>query len=256
VQELVADCARCSGLCCVVPAFARSADFAIDKPARTPCPNLRADHRCGVHDRLPELGFRGCTVYDCFGAGQQVTQVTFGGRDHRQAPGALDVFETMRALHELLWYLTQADERVPGAAGVLRAQLLDLTGQDAARLAGLDVRPWYGRTDAVLSAVSAQVRTPPGPDHRRADLAGRDLRRAGLRDADLRGSVLIGADLRGVDLGRADLLGADLRGADLRGADLGAALFVTRSQLAAARLDARTRTPPSPDHRIGGGPAG
>ncbi|HEY3438708.1 MAG TPA: pentapeptide repeat-containing protein, partial [Actinotalea sp.] len=36
--ELVADCSRCAGLCCVVPAFVRSADFAITKPAQTPCP--------------------------------------------------------------------------------------------------------------------------------------------------------------------------------------------------------------------------
>ncbi|RQX15913.1 oxetanocin A resistance protein, partial [Micromonospora arida] len=38
--QLRADCGRCFGLCCVVPAFAASADFAIDKPAGSPCPNL------------------------------------------------------------------------------------------------------------------------------------------------------------------------------------------------------------------------
>ena len=40
VVELRADCSRCVGLCCVAPAFARSADFAVDKPAGTPCTNL------------------------------------------------------------------------------------------------------------------------------------------------------------------------------------------------------------------------
>jgi hypothetical protein len=30
---LRADCERCFGLCCVAPAFAASADFAIDKDA-------------------------------------------------------------------------------------------------------------------------------------------------------------------------------------------------------------------------------
>nr|BFE68040.1 hypothetical protein GCM10020092_013410 [Actinoplanes digitatis] len=65
--ELRADCGRCAGLCCVAPAFARSADFAIDKPAGRPCPNLAEDFRCGIHERLPEKGFRGCVVFDCFG---------------------------------------------------------------------------------------------------------------------------------------------------------------------------------------------
>ena len=33
---LHADCARCAALCCVLPPFAASADFAIDKPAGRP----------------------------------------------------------------------------------------------------------------------------------------------------------------------------------------------------------------------------
>src|SRR5918994_4539018 len=85
-RELRADCAACVGLCCVAPAFAKSSDFAIDKPAGKPCPNLRTDFRCAVHEHLEERGFKGCTVFDCFGAGQHLTQETFGGRDWRSAP--------------------------------------------------------------------------------------------------------------------------------------------------------------------------
>src|ERR1700722_1356308 len=107
-----AECARCFGLCCVAPAFRASADFAITKPAGQPCPRLAADFGCGIHDALRPRGFPGCVVYDCFGAGQKVAQVTFGGRDWRQAPGSArqmyEVFAVMRQLHELLWYLTEA----------------------------------------------------------------------------------------------------------------------------------------------------
>ncbi|NUT37248.1 MAG: pentapeptide repeat-containing protein, partial [Hamadaea sp.] len=46
------------------------------------------------------------------------------------------------------------------------------------------------------------------------------------------------ADLRG-----ADLIGADMRGARLGGAVLTGALFLTQSQLDAARGDATTRLP-------------
>ncbi len=70
--RLQADCENCFGLCCVALPFAASADFAIDKDAGKPCENLQSDFRCGIHNSLRQRGFRGCTVYDCFGAGQKV----------------------------------------------------------------------------------------------------------------------------------------------------------------------------------------
>ena len=48
---LRADCSSCFALCCVVPAFAASSDFAIDKPAHRACPNLQGDLRCSIHAR-------------------------------------------------------------------------------------------------------------------------------------------------------------------------------------------------------------
>src|SRR5690606_37914114 len=77
-DPLTADCSRCAGLCCVALPFAASADFAVDKAAGTPCGHLQPDFRCGIHDGLREAGYPGCTVFDCFGAGQRVVQVTFG----------------------------------------------------------------------------------------------------------------------------------------------------------------------------------
>ncbi|CAM5481560.1 hypothetical protein SHIRM173S_07111 [Streptomyces hirsutus] len=82
------DCAQCFGLCCVALPFTASAAFAVDKEAGRPCRNLREDHRCGIHARLRQEGFSGCTVYDCFGAGQKVSQVTFGGEAAHPGPGA------------------------------------------------------------------------------------------------------------------------------------------------------------------------
>ena len=78
VADLRADCARCSALCCVALPYAASADFAYDKPAGRPCRHLDG-HACSIHAELPQRGFPGCTVFDCLGAGQQVTQHTYGG---------------------------------------------------------------------------------------------------------------------------------------------------------------------------------
>ncbi|WP_184186314.1 pentapeptide repeat-containing protein [Micromonospora parathelypteridis] len=250
--QLRADCARCFGLCCVVPAFAASADFAIDKPAGQPCPNLRPDHRCGIHDDLRQRGFPGCTVFDCFGAGQQVAQVTFGGRDWHDAPETLpamaEAFAVLRPLHELLWYLTEAAALpLPADLSVelerARAETATLTEGDPAQLRTLDVVAHRDRVNPLLSRASDAVRSPGGADHRGAQLFGADLRRVDLRRANLRGALLIGADLRGADLSLADVTGADLRGADLRAADLRTTLFLHQAQLDAARGDARTELP-------------
>jgi uncharacterized protein YjbI with pentapeptide repeats len=240
-----------------VPAFSASVDFAIDKPAEQPCPNLRPDSRCGIHSELRPRGFRGCTVYDCFGAGQQVAQVTFGGRDWRQHPGTAKqmfaVFPIMRQLHELLWYLTAA-LALPAARSIddeLRRARNDterLTNRRPDELIELDVEPHRHEINTLLVRASelARAEVPgPKPDHRGADLIGARLTAADLRGANLRGARLIGADLRRADLTLADLTGADLRDADLRGADLTKSLFLTQSQLEAAMGDADTRLPPS-----------
>jgi hypothetical protein len=253
--ELRADCARCSALCCVALAFTASADFAIDKPAGQPCPNLRADFRCSIHNRLRPRGFAGCAAFDCFGAGQQVTQRTFGGRDWRADP-ALAVpmfaaFAVMRQLHELLWHLNEA--LALGPAGELRGELDDalaaterMTNSSPGQLVELDVNAHRELANAVLLRVSAQVRERAGrlgPDLGGADLAGKDLRGANLGGASLRGALLIGADLRDADLSYADLTGADLRGADLAGADLETSLFTSQPQLDSANGDSRTKLP-------------
>ena len=264
LAHLRADCTRCFALCCVAPALAASADFAIDKPAGRPCPNLRADFGCSIHDRLRQRGFPGCTAYDCFGAGQKVAMVTFAGRDWRQAPGTarqmFSVFAVMRQLHELLWYLTEA-LALP-AALPLRDELrraLDrterLTGGSADDLEKLDVIAHVREVDTVLARASelarASVRGPDADpvraDLARADLIGADLRGADLRGANVRGAYLIGADLRGADLTLADLIGADLRGADVSGADLGTSIFLTQSQVGAAKGDPRTALPAALD---------
>ena len=256
--SLRADCESCFALCCVAPAFSASADFAINKPAGQACPNLQPDFRCGIHTRLREDGFRGCTVYDCFGAGQKVSQVTFGGQDWRQAPHTaqqmFEVFPIMRDLHELLWYLTEALTLQPAHSlhGQLRLAIQEterLTESGPESLREMDVEAHRRDVNDLLVQTSELVRAGLRPKSRKerrgADLIGAKLKGADLCGANLRGAHLIGADLRGADLRLADLTGADCRGADLSGADLSESIFVIQSQLDAAEGDTETRLPPT-----------
>ncbi|WP_310551823.1 pentapeptide repeat-containing protein [Paenibacillus glufosinatiresistens] len=280
-ENLRPDCERCLGLCCAALPFARSADFAFDKMAGAPCPHLTAECRCGIHAELRERGMKGCTVYECFGAGQKLTQVTYKGRSWQDHPEQREemfaVFTVLQQLHEMLALLTEAGWRAEGLlaeeAAAERERLALLAELAPAELLALAIGPLRVQVGGLLRRVSAEVRARAGagremsgPPHRRSgaaaargaaggkrpggggSAAGRDrigakLRGADMAGADLRGTLLIAADLRGANLRSADLLGADLRDADLRGADLRGALFLTQPQLNAARGDGAVRLP-------------
>jgi hypothetical protein len=264
-RELRARCENCFGLCCTALPFSASADFAATKQAGTPCGHLREDYRCGVHDRLRVIGYRGCTVYDCFGAGQRISSETYKGRSWREEPGLagsmFDAFSAMRLLHELLWYLGDAIAR--SEAPPFRAELAGaMAAAEAAaslpaeRLAEADTATLRMEANKLLMqcselaraefirkerrAFAGNKRKPIGP---RADLMGANLRNMDLRGANLRGAYLIAANLAGADLRLADLIGADMRDADLRGANLSDSLFLTQFQINSAKGDARTLLP-------------
>ncbi|MFG1947081.1 pentapeptide repeat-containing protein [Nonomuraea sp. NPDC048826] len=238
--------------------FSRSADFAVDKAAGEPCRNLGADFRCGIHRDLRRKGFPGCVAYDCFGAGQKVSQVVYEGHDWRRRPGSaremFAVFPVVRQLHELLWYLAEA-LALPAARPLhadlraLQEETERLTRGAPEEILAVDVAACRERVNPLLLRASELARAGlRGKNRRGADLMGANLKGADLRGADLRGAYLIGARLKGADLRQADLIGADLRGADLSGADLTGSLFLTRSQVGAAQGDAATKLPPALEH--------
>ncbi len=232
--ELRADCSRCFALCCVAPGFAKSADFGLTKPPGKPCRHLERDYRCRIHASLREKGFPGCVVYDCFGAGQRVSQQTFTGVSWREQPQAAEsmfaVFTVMRQLHELLWLLDAA--AALNEAATIRDDI-DKARQATARLA-------EGDANTLQSLNIAAHRDEVNGVLRRAS----ELARAPKRGANLRGASLLGADLRDGRLRGADVTGADLRAANVAGADLTQTLFLSQAQIDAMNGDGATRLPP------------
>jgi Pentapeptide repeats (8 copies) len=253
------DCSRCAALCCTALPYAASADFPESKPAGTPCRNLRSDLTCTIHAELRQRGWAGCTVFECFGAGQHVTQHTFGGLTWRDDPSIafamFRAFDALRLVQEVRYHLAllaahslprPLSERV----GDLAARADHLSRAPADRLTGDAAGALQQQAGPLFEEASRHLRRnvhAPGPARSRvrahSDLAGVDLRGVPLDGADLRGALLIGADLRGTTLHLTDLLGADLRDARLHGADVRDALFLTQTQLNAARGDASTTVP-------------
>jgi len=247
MTTLEPDCARCLGLCCVALPFRVSHGFAFAKDAGEPCRHLDDSYRCRIHASLRESGMTGCTSYECFGAGQHVSQVVYAGATWRGRPdgGAemFAVFAVVQRLHEMLVLLDQASALRPGPELTrLRERVSRQTSGEPEEILGTDLDRLAALVGEALRGVSRAVRDD-GPSYAGHDLVGHDLREHDLARADLRGALLIAADLREVVLDRTDLLGADLRDTDLSGADLSTALFLTQPQLNSARGSAATLLP-------------
>ncbi|MDN7246006.1 pentapeptide repeat-containing protein [Planococcus shenhongbingii] len=269
-KNLKADCGNCFALCCAGLCFTASADFAFDKAAGVPCPNLQSDFRCGIHEDLRRSGFKGCTVFDCYGSGQKVSQVTFKGKDWRKDPGAAKemfaVFPVMTQLHEMLWYLADAmkqetAKQIYNELEEMMQKTERLTLLEVPELMALDIPIHRAQVNDLLVKASELARADvlkrnkgrksKKLTQRNADMMGAELKGADLKGVDFRGAYFIAANLRQADLRTADLIGADFRDADISGADLSTSLFLTQVQANAAIGDCHTKLPEAisrPDH--------
>ena len=259
-----ADCANCFGLCCVALAFTVSADFPVDKERGIACKNLQDDFRCAIHRNLKLSGYSGCTTFDCLGAGQKVSQQTFGGiswkDDPKSASRMFQVLPIMQQLQEMLLYLTEGierctDKQLQETLLISRREIDKLTQASAEQLLAENLPKMRRPINELLVQVSEQVRLESGrlgkkkqkkkgPDYQGANLMGEKLRGRDIRGANFRGAYLIGADLSDADLRNSDFIGADLRDCNLSGVDLTGAIFLTQMQVNSAKGDADTCLPP------------
>lgn len=265
-----ADCSNCFGLCCVALPYAKSADFPNNKDAGTPCKNLQGDFRCSIHTDLRSKGYKGCSVYECFGAGQKVSQQIYKGNDWRDnqtlATEMFEVFPIVQQLHEMLCYLNEAmslDVTRPIYKDLQEAikNIELLTAQEPKTILKLDIPVHRAGVNDLLLQTSELVRgsiktkNKPRKLGRGIDLLGAKLKGADLRGSNLRGALLIAADLREADMRMSDLIGADLRDADLSGSNLLGCIFLTQAQINSAKGSKKTKLPSTlkiPEHWIKG----
>lgn len=142
------DCSRCAALCCMAPAFDAGPSFALDKPAGTPCPYLRGNGRCRIHDQREQAGFSGCIRFSCDEAGQRVTQDCFGGQSWRKQPQLavpmMLAFQKARRIHGWLLLLHQAKKLPLSSMQIEQAdELTDLLTPHGGRIS----EDWLDQTD-------------------------------------------------------------------------------------------------------------
>lgn len=166
-KSLTADCSKCFGLCCTALHIVESSDFSMNKPAGTPCMNLQSDSSCQIHSQLREKGFKGCTVFDCLGAGQVVSQVTFNGQSWRESPDIgkkmFQVLPIMEQIHEMIAYVAEApsydipDDLANKLTTKLK-ELQNLTKLDADNLLSLDLVMYRFSINELLTEAGDFVR--------------------------------------------------------------------------------------------------
>ena len=113
------------------------------------------DDGCRIHATLREDGWPGCTVFECFGAGQQVSQVTYAGASWREQDNLGEMAAVLSVMRQLA-----RDARPPRrgrarrspdpAADARRTEIEALTTRDPETLLLADVDALHERVGVLL----------------------------------------------------------------------------------------------------------
>ena len=205
------------------------------------------DFQCEIHKRLAELNLKGCLTYDCFGAGQKVTQSVYQNIDWQKNPDRADeifkVFIIVTKLHQILWYLIQAsticdDSDLMSVFNQLIEENKKMTNMTPQEILMIDVQGYMDKANVALKKI---CKLEPGEVNK--DFIGHDFKKENLDGRDFTMSLLIGANLQGCSLKGTNFLGADMRGANIKDTDLSSSLFLTQMQFNSTLGNSATRIP-------------
>lgn len=215
--------------------------------------NLEEDYKCRIHESLTQKGMKGCTTYDCFGAGQKVTAQIYSGETWRTLTGRteeiFDIYLTVFRMQQMLWFLTEAGTILPAcklqpAINKLMKQNRQVTSGSPKEILNFDLETYKNKVNKILEETGLLVkRCFKSTGNSRTQYMGKCFRGRSFDGADFSMSLLIAADFSGCSFHGADFLGADTRDTNFAGADLREAIFLTQAQLNGARGSGETKLP-------------
>ena len=188
---------------------------------------------------------KGCLAYDCFGAGQKVTQKIYEGKDWSVESNCkaqmFEVFHRIVQLHQMLWYLIEASKVLKTEPLQLEIRLLIHENEEMTQLPpdyiiALDIESYREKVNTLLKKIRVDAQ-------KKIDYIGKNFKGANLDGKDFSSTLLIAANLEGCSLSGAHFLGADLRDANIKNADLSKSIFLTQMQINAAKGNRQTKLP-------------
>ncbi|MFA9379098.1 MAG: pentapeptide repeat-containing protein [Lachnotalea sp.] len=251
-EKLKIDCKKCSGLCCVALFCIKSDGFPANKESGVPCQYLMNDFRCNIHSNLISKNMRGCLAYDCFGAGQKVTQSCYPNTDWKsnadKGEEIFQVFIIVYQLHQMEWYLIEAlsmvlDENLKSDIESLISENEQMTRQSPNEILHLNIEKYRLNVNQKLKKVSNLIVTDAFKEKNSNDFFGKNFKCANLDKQDFSMAILIAANLEGCSLNGTSFLGADLRDTNIQNTDLGSSIFLTQMQINSAKGNVNTNLP-------------
>ncbi|MPW26811.1 pentapeptide repeat-containing protein [Alkalibaculum sp. M08DMB] len=256
-KDLKIDCGNCFSFCCVALYFSKVDGFPKDKSSGEPCVNLNSDFTCKAHKDLRKKGLKGCTSYDCFGAGQKVAKITYNGINWSKSPELagemFNVFLLMTQLHEMLWYLSmvyslEKEETLRNIANIIIQETIEITLLKPEALLKLNIDMHREKVKEVLTKASEKIRSKFVSKNNQTlskNYIGKNLKSVNLRGTDLSGALLLVTDLSNNDLSGVNLIGTDMRDTNIKATNLQNSLFITQQQVNNANGDSNTKLPAS-----------
>lgn len=251
-ENLKIDCEKCSGLCCVALYCTKTDGFPGNKEAGIPCKYLMSDFRCSIYSKLSEQNMRGCIAYDCFGAGQKVTQdlypnVAWNTR-REKANEIFEVFLIVFQVYQMEWYLLESlslvtDKQIQSIIEALISENEQITNRPSEEILKFDIEKYRLKVNQLLKQVSDMI-TPDSDDEAHSkDCIGRNFRKANMNAKNFSKTLMIGANLEGCSLQGTNFLGADMRDANVKNTDLSSCVFLTQMQINSAKGNRNTKLP-------------
>lgn len=254
LRSMKCDCSRCSGLCCTALFFSKVDGFPINKSAGIPCINLLKDYSCKIHPQLESKKMKGCMGYDCFGAGQQVTQIVYRGDTWDNNPDKsgeiFDVFTAVYDLYQILFYLEEALLIIPAQSLVdtlhsLIDENMQICNDSPHNILSFDIDEYRNRANNVLKQVCKLIEQSLNIDTHKLPgsfFAGK-FKGQNMSGADLSTKLLIAADFENCLFNGTVFLGADTRDTNFNNADLRESVFLTQGQVNSAIGNRSTKLP-------------
>lgn len=245
-------CHECCGLCCIALCFFKMDGFPEDKCAGVACSHLQSDTMCDVHAALAVKGYRGCIGYDCFGAGQYVTQHLYHGtlsfEKPRQREELYAVFLLVYQLFQIRYFLEETlcisiVQQYHSQAIHLLCEAEEICAGSRKRLLQFDIDDYHTRVSTILKKASRQLTDYLNSLPITKPLLNKTWHHHDFRGCDLSMSLLIQTTFDTCLFAGTNVLGADTRDCQFLNCDLRDAVFLTQSQLNHAKGDHRTRLP-------------
>lgn len=197
---------------------------------------------------------KGCIGYDCFGAGQYVTQCIYKGEtwqtSQEQSEEIFDVFLVIFQLYQMRYFLEESKIIIP--AKELWSDIQNLISENEALckstpqdILDIDIESYRNRVNIILKQVCSFIKKSfKNSDNKGiTDFLGRNFTKRNMSGLDLSMKLLIGSNFDSCIFDGTIFLGADTRDTNFNNSDLREAVFLTQGQINSAKGNRNTKLP-------------